>query len=260
VEGRIGTTVMADFMACTAVRSGVSSVPLDAPFELELLGGFELRAWGSPLSMPLGVKRLLVFLALQINPVLRTYVAGSLWPESTEDLAAGNLRSGLWRVGQVAPGLVSSADGYLALDPETAVDYKAALRMAKRILDNPTQATLPELDIALFSADLVPGRPDEWVVVERERFRQLRLHVLEAIADRFVSLGRIAQAVEAAHAAVSGEPLRESAHRTLIRAHLAEGNRSEALRQYASFRNLLHDELGAAPSRLMEELISDPSR
>ena len=60
-------------------------------------------------------------------------------------------------------------------------------------------------------------------------------------------------------AAVAGEPLRESAHRALITAYLAEGNRSEALRQYRFFRHLLADELGLEPSPLMESLV-DPVR
>ena len=36
--------------------------------------------------------------------------------------------------------------------------------------------------------------------------------------------------------------------RTLIRAHLAEGNRVEALRQFALYGRLMRDELGLEPS------------
>jgi DNA-binding SARP family transcriptional activator len=54
---------------------------------------------------------------------------------------------------------------------------------------------------------------------------------------------------------VAAEPLRESGHRALIAVHLAEGNPGEALRQYAVFRKLLAEELGLAPSALMEALM-----
>ena len=66
-----------------------------------------------------------------------------------------------------------------------------------------------------------------------------------------------AEAVEAALAAVAAEPLRESAHRALIGVYLAEGNTISAHRQYEVCRRLLADELQVAPSRLMQELMSD---
>src|SRR4029077_18810447 len=49
-------------------------------------------------------------------------------------------------------------------------------------------------------------------------------------------------------AAVAGEPLRESSHRAVIRAHLADGNVAEAVRQYRLCRRLLNDHLGLEPS------------
>ena len=62
--------------------------------------------------------------------------------------------------------------------------------------------------------------------------------------------------MDAGLAAISGEPLRESAHRVLIEAHLAEGNASEALRQYETYRRLLDEELGLAPSPRMRALVA----
>jgi DNA-binding SARP family transcriptional activator len=54
---------------------------------------------------------------------------------------------------------------------------------------------------------------------------------------------------------VGAEPLRESAHRTVIRVHLAEGNFGEAARAYDAFRTMLADELGVAPTRQMSDLV-----
>lgn len=51
------------------------------------------------------------------------------------------------------------------------------------------------------------------------------------------------------------EPLRETAHRTLIEAHLAEGNWSEARRQFRECRRLLREELGVEPSESTRRLI-----
>lgn len=113
-----------------------------------------------------------------------------------------------------------------------------------------------ELAEVSFSDHLLPDWYDDWVTVERERFRQLRLHALEALAARYVELGRFAEAVEMAQLAVTAEPIRESAHRVLIEAHLPEGNTGEALRQYHLFRELLNEELGLSPSPRIRELLA----
>jgi DNA-binding SARP family transcriptional activator len=62
--------------------------------------------------------------------------------------------------------------------------------------------------------------------------------------------------VQAAYAAVRTEPLRESAHRAVVRVHLTEGNIVEAARAYAAFCDMLDHELGVAPTTQMEELMS----
>ena len=99
----------------------------------------------------------------------------------------------------------------------------------------------------LVAGDLLPGWYDEWVVAEREHFRQLRLHALEKLCEQLTDEGRFGEAVEAGLVAVSGEPLRESAHRVLIRAYLKEGNRGEAIRQYEACRQVLAAGAGHRP-------------
>ena len=68
--------------------------------------------------------------------------------------------------------------------------------------------------------------------------------------------GKVARALEAALSAVRAEPLRESAHRVLIRVHLAEGNRGEAIRQYELCRRLLRERLGVEPTEQLERLLA----
>jgi DNA-binding SARP family transcriptional activator len=59
--------------------------------------------------------------------------------------------------------------------------------------------------------------------------------------------------------AVAVEPLRESAQRALVSAHLAEGNRIEALRCFDVYRALLWRELRVEPAADLTALLrSDP--
>ena len=116
---------------------------------------------------------------------------------------------------------------------------------------------MSEHAISTLSVDLLPDWYDDWAVAEAEEWRQLRLHALDALAERLTAAGRYADATSAALAAVKAEPLRETAHAVLIRVYLAEGNRAEALSAYEHYRALLRTELGLEPTPLIQALIKD---
>jgi DNA-binding SARP family transcriptional activator len=103
-----------------------------------------------------------------------------------------------------------------------------------------------------------PGWYDDWVLLERERVRQRLLHALEALSRQLAGAGRCAEAVEAAMMAVTAEPLRESAQRVLIQAHLAEGNWVEGRRTLEAYRDVLDRELGVQPDPELAALLRQP--
>lgn len=227
-----------------------------------LLDGFALRRDADGLDtvvegLPRCAQRLIAHLSLRGHPA-RAAVAGQLWPDVPENHAHGSLRSTLWRVQKAVPGLVDPSGGALGLASGVRVDVREFRDWAQRVLD-PTvavDAVMPP-DMAL-RGELLPGWYEDWVLLERERLRQMRLYALEALAEKLLSAGRHGDAVQAAYAAVHIEPLRESAHRAVVRVHLAQGNVVEALRAYRAFRELLARELGVQPTRQMEQLVSRP--
>jgi DNA-binding SARP family transcriptional activator len=223
-----------------------------------LLGGFELRVDGQPVLLPLSAKRLLVFLALVGHrPMARSYVSQSLWLGATERHADGNLRSALWKVGQFGASAIQVSRGQLALASRVTVDYQESAALALDLLHDPKHLSEWEIDEEIFTRDLLPDWFDEWIVAERERYRQLRLHALEDLCLEHISRRSFGRAIQAGLAAVAGEPLRESANQALIHAYLAEGNAAEAIRHYYSFRDLLWDELRVPASSAMSQLIEE---
>lgn len=223
--------------------------------ELGLLHGFEVRLGGRSVELPVSVQRLVAFLALHERPLQRLHVAGSLWLDSSEDHANASLRTALWRLGRQDCTLVEASGNQVGLAPGVTVDLHQARAQARRVLRH-EPATAEDLDALCFAGELLPDWYDDWVLVERERFRQLRLHALEELCAELTAAGRFAAAIEAGHASVAAEPLRESAHRLLVVAYLAEGNPGEAIRQYRFFRDLLLSELGLEPSPQMEQLVA----
>ncbi|HVS07146.1 MAG TPA: bacterial transcriptional activator domain-containing protein [Candidatus Dormibacteraeota bacterium] len=165
-----------------------------------------------------------------------------------------NLRSALWRVHQVGCPVADVSATHLGLARDVTVDVHEVSSQAHTLIGGSVSEPLA-LDHQALSVDILPDWYDEWIIVERERYRQLRLQALEILAERAMAVGRLAESVEIGLAAVAVEPLRESAQRQLVKAHLANGNVAAALRQYHSYRQLLYDELGLQPSPLMRELI-----
>jgi DNA-binding SARP family transcriptional activator len=222
---------------------------------LSVLNAFELWCDGEPIGLPMSAQRLLVFVALHGRPLLRVYVAGNLWIDASDERAGASLRSTLWRLRQPGHRLIDATSTHLQLAPEIGVDLRQAYGLANRLIDG--TATTDDLDKAeaLLCGELLPDWYEDWLVFERERFRQLGLHALEALADQLTAAGRLGRALETALTVVRSEPLRESAHRSLIRVHLAEGNRVEALRQYELCRQLLWDQLGVEPTPQLEALV-----
>ena len=220
---------------------------------ITLLGGFRLCAHGRVTTLTPAAQRVIALLALESRPVPRPYIAGRLWPDVTENRALGNLRSTLWRLRREGLNVVHSHGSHLQLDATARVDVPAVVAVARRLLHADTNCSDYDLEPTRFKGELLPDWSDEWLILDRERLRQLCLHAIEAIASRLVLASRYAEAVDAALIAIASEPFRESAYRALIQAHVAEGNKGEAVRQYTKYRNILAQELGASPSTGLQE-------
>jgi DNA-binding SARP family transcriptional activator len=225
--------------------------------ELRVLGELQVLLGGRTMRVALQAQRLLGCLAVTGPRLPREILAGRLWPDTTQARAQANLRNALWRLRGVSRRLVRSGRDQVGLRDDVAVDLARSERIARAVLDEADDGRSALIvPLELFQRDLLPSWDEEWVVAERERVRQLRIHALEALSRACAGHGRFARAVEAGLAAVSADPLRDSANAALIEAHLAQGNRSDALRHLAGYRSLLAHELGLAPSSRIETLFA----
>jgi DNA-binding SARP family transcriptional activator len=238
------------------LRYPVLANPSGDRASLSLLDAFELRCDGQLVSLPRSAQRLLAFIALHERPVLRVYVAGMLWTDASDVRAGASLRSSLWRLNRAGYRLVEATATHLRLAPGIDVDLRRVIELARRLLDGSARAAELEGAETALAGEILPDWYDDWLVFERERFRQVSLHALEALVERLLRAGEFSRALEAALSAVRSEPLRESAHRAVIRVHLAEGNRCEAIRQYELCRRLLRERLGVLPSPQLAALLA----
>ncbi|QWB27357.1 MULTISPECIES: BTAD domain-containing putative transcriptional regulator [Streptomyces] len=229
---------------------------------LQILGPFELICGGRPVAVPAGAQRLLALFAVRGEGIHRRAAAEQLWPECTPLRAAANLRSALCQSRKLGPKTVVVSEGHrLALSPCISVDHWEVCGAARQLLEpeEGLQATPADLDrlVEELSRPLLLGWDDEWLILERERWDHMRLYALEALAQQFLALDRFLAAHQAALAATSVDPYRETAHRIAIEVHAAEGNVACAVKHYLEYRRLLQRELRVSPSQRMAELIRE---
>jgi SARP family transcriptional regulator, regulator of embCAB operon len=226
---------------------------------ISLLGGFQLEREGPAIILPEGSQRLLAYLALKGRLIQRQAVAGTLWPVATEVHASSSLRSALVRLRGGARASVAATARDLGLSDDVTVDLWDARALAHELLAPRGTSSSPEPGpeaIPALSAELLPDWYDDWALVEAEDWRQLRLHALEALADSLSAQGKYGDAATAALAAVRAEPLRESPRAALIRVHIAEGNPTEALREFTRYGEMLMLELGVEPTERLRALVA----
>jgi DNA-binding SARP family transcriptional activator len=197
------------------------------------------------------------------RPVSRDELAEELWDESLPRVwetgiraVVSKLRGVLAEAGLDGGAVLTGAVGLyqLQLPPRAWVDVEAAADALHRAESLLRGGRLDEACGWALAARAITGRPflpgaeGPWVTGRRDRLRDLHLRALEALAEIWLRRGDAALAVADAGELLRWEPFRESAHRALMRAHAAAGNRAEAVRAYERCRTILADELGINPS------------
>jgi len=222
------------------------------PDRLCVLGPFAVLRDGTPLRVRPSAQRLLALLAV-LGPLRREAAAAALWPASGPATALGNLRNALHRLRQDTTGAVTVSGCVLHL-AEIDTDIAALRAWAwGAVRGEGDWATPPELP----GQDILPSWDDEWLIQPREEFRLARIYALESAAQRLLAAGRCGESAGLASAAARADPLRESANRLLIEAHLRNGNRLDALSQYAAYRDLLAEELDVSPGCAVTALVNE---
>ena len=224
------------------------------PLRVEVLHHFRVLGPHFSGNLSESAEWVIAQLAVGDRPQTRDALAGALWPDRADRDALATVRRALWRVNRAAPGLVHRAGHYLALAAEVELD----LRDLYRIADDVAAGMTSQLDsraVRLLESELLPQWSFDWLESCRESLRQLRLHTLETVARTNLDAGRPGAALTTALAAVGVDPLRESAHRIVVAAHLREDNTVAALRHYSRYRDQLWHELQLRPSRQMQTLI-----
>jgi DNA-binding SARP family transcriptional activator/tetratricopeptide (TPR) repeat protein len=238
------------------------------PFQFYVFGPPRLSIDDEVISLPPQPAALCAFLILnRQRRITREEVQAAFWPDAAPARTQERLRRTLYLLRRaVEPftqaDLIESESTELAIAPGVRlwVDYEAfesALMDAYRH-DPPHRQPLAEA-VALYKDDLLKDIYADWVLLEREHARQRFLTALRHLIGVCQQDNDWPSMIRYAHRLLEHDPFQEVAHRALMTAYAATGDRSAALRQYRQCVQVLQDELGADPlpetTRLYDDIL-----
>ncbi len=231
-----------------------------ASFRLYLFGSLALFQGERSLPLPASVtaRSLLAYLVLlRERPHPRPVLAGAFWPESSEAHARRALTQALWQIRRVLPGLVQSdaesvslsTGACLWVDVAAFQDLLGPHQPAHQQESAPREGSIRQIcqAIELYRGDLLEGFYDDWVLVERERLREMYLQALGKLLHLEKSVGRYHDALGTALRLARADPWQEAAHRELMRLYFALHQPEAAIKQFEACCKALKDELGLEP-------------
>jgi DNA-binding SARP family transcriptional activator len=228
---------------------------------IRLLGDFALLANDTPITSLVmsRLQSLLAYLALHRGlPQLRSHIAYTLWPDSTDSQAHTNLRNLLFKLRMTLPEvhtflvverqtLCWQPDAFWSLD---VMDFEGAIARAEQARytqDTAAERQALEEVVKLYQGDLLPSCYDEWIQDERDRLQQTYLGALERLIELLELDGNYAGAIRVAQCLLRLDSLQEATYRHLMRLYAARGDRGAISRIYQTCISVLKRELAIEP-------------
>lgn len=231
--------------------------------QFTLLGNPEIRLNGDRLSFKYQKSiALLVYLVVTRRSHSRQKLAGLLWGETTEANARAGLRKSL-------SDLRSQVEAHLTIERhQVSCDFSAPFDLDVEDfqiqMDQFRESSAADLDLEqaarliqamdAYQGDFLAGFHirraaafEEWVTVQRERFRLDAIQGLHLLADYFLTQGEYPQAVHHLERLLALEPCQEEAHRQMMSLLALQGKQGAALQQYQVCRRLLRTTLDIEP-------------
>lgn len=235
----------------------------ETPLSLRLLGSFEIAGFKLPTRKG---EALLGYLAVDAGTLRRRdTLMALLWGDRSDRQARHSLSQTLFSVrkalGDRGDALVVDGDCVMLSAADCAVDARSFETMAAG-----SDCAAWREAARLYRGELLQGlhlrEPgfQEWVTGERGRFQEAAVGVFSRLVERHEADGEPDAAIRSALRLIALDPLRESAHRALMRLYAAQGETAAALRQYEHCAALLERELGVEPEAETRGLYTDIAR
>jgi SARP family transcriptional regulator, regulator of embCAB operon len=221
---------------------------------LHVLGQFDLRLGGPSVPLTRDAQRLVALLALRRQDQSRDEVIRAIWPCRTTGRGARDLGRLFGTLpDEVRHRITVDDDGRFGLDERWSVDLDGALDAARRLHREPHPQGP---DLLVFRLELLPDWNDEWLTDLQDRYRRLRVSVLQRVCRHLLKSHETRAAIDVARELVDRDGLSEDSQHLYIAALAQAGRHDLAHQQFVRFRSRLRHEWGVAPSPELCGLVS----
>ena len=245
---------------------------------LSFFGSFQANIDDVPLDnfRTDSTRALLAYLAMHPGDGLhRSFLASLLWPDSSADAAAANLRQSLYRLRQALSDPSEQDDSSLpfviatrqTISFNSGSPYQIDAQVFTTLLDTCAAHPHRQLEscpdcmarlqtaINVYTGDFLAGLNlpnasgfNEWRTLIQERFHAQAMQTLDSLSAYYIRRRDYGQAAQALRHLLNVEPWREEDHRRLLRVLALDGQVESALVHYANLSNILFHELGEGPA------------
>ncbi len=227
---------------------------------VRLLGSPMFQLENQPLTDQIAGRpaALLIYLMVTRTPQPRTVLADLLWHNVTEDKATSKLRYPLRDLRKIVGDYVITNGDMIAFNQELPhwVDvtaFSTYLSPASSGAQSIEPTILQEL-LNLYQGEFLAGFQiedalgfEQWVLAQRRYLQDLIVQGLQLRTQQHLTQGEYTAALAINHYLLTLEPWREETHRQRMLLFAYSGQRSAALKQYATCCQVLAEELDVLP-------------
>ncbi|MEX2549772.1 MAG: BTAD domain-containing putative transcriptional regulator [Nitriliruptoraceae bacterium] len=216
---------------------------------------------------------LVYLVAHRDRPVPVDALARAIWDERLPSSWEGSLRALVSKLRRVLRTVAPHADLVVADSgcyQARLADAWVDIEVARNALDRAegawrrgdVSAAWSDATVAagITARPVLAGVDLGWVEQLRGEVATVWARALDVLGCAYLAGGQHAVAAAVAQRLIDAEPFRESAHRLLMRSHLAGGSDGEAVAVYTRLRERLREELGVAPSPATEAVFRQALR
>ncbi|NKQ36217.1 MAG: NACHT domain-containing protein [Chloroflexi bacterium] len=208
-------------------------------------------------------RALLFYLAMKPGFHGRHTLATLLWPETTEPKALKNLRDILSNLRKLAGAHLDITRQTAAFRRDAAYfldveEFSALLEQFKR---GAGEIGDLETAVSLYKGDFLEGfhlakteQYEAWLTSEREQLWQAQKTALNTLAARYAAQADYGRSLDYVSRLLAFDVFCEQGQQLKMALLVQQGQRNDALAQYAAYRRLLNEELGVVPAAAITTL------
>ncbi|MCB9007330.1 MAG: tetratricopeptide repeat protein [Ardenticatenaceae bacterium] len=225
------------------------------PLHFRLLGGLHISIPDKP-ALRFAARRaelLLAYLALNRREHNREILATLLWDDRPHKQALANLRALLAQLPKGVRPYLQTSRQVVMFKPDAPLWIDSLV--FTELLDSATTTEAFTQALDLYAGPFLDGvfvressGLEEWSAIIREQLNYKAINAHLHIVQTALYQRQYATGINYARTLLTLDPLREQAHRLLMRLLVRDGQHNAALAQYESCRQILADELAVEPA------------